>query len=294
MKRTRTLKLPTSYELTLSPRGDRIAAIGRNVVIADTLLLKRIASCHPLSHPSYACFNSDGSLLAVKNTAGRIVFIDPASGETVFDFNNKRDGEGSNAIFSVDDQFLVDASWKGQIFVRHAITGQIDRQFAYEDEMITEVSRSVDGLKWAFRHQPKFNGETRNAPYVSLWHWPFVSAEIIQLDLDIANAASLSPQGDVLAVAGSLGSTSSLKLLDRSGRILRSLTIDSCKELRWSPCGTLLGRIGREEIVVHSSTDLLPIKSYPMQYPSSVCFAPGLSFIGLGSWEAGIVQPLEL
>lgn len=295
MNPTRILKLPTSYELTLSEQGDRIAALGRNVVVADTMSRKKI-SCHPFSHPSHACFNSEGSILAVKNTAGHIVLIDSTTGETIIDFCNKRDGEGSNLHFSNDDAYLVDGSWGGQVFVRHVSSGKKELQLEFKGEMIVEVSRSSDGRRWAFLHQPKYQGGSEmDSAYVTLWEWPFMRNEIVLPNLDIVKTAVLSPNGAILAVSGWTGSTNVINLLECTGRVLQSISTDnSCSELRWSSCGTLLGYVSREEISIHSSKDLEKVKSFPMQYPSSVCFAPDLSFIALGSWEMGVVQPLEL
>ncbi len=297
MKRTRTLKLPTSYELSLSPRGDRIAAIGRNVVTGDTLAMRRLISCHPLSHPSHACFNSAGTSLAVKSTSGRIVLLNPMTGTTEVDFANDADGEGSNVAFSTDGNLLVDASWNGILKVRDIRTGRVDQEFTYPGEMITELSCSKNGQTWAFLHQPKTKAaeDVPAPPYVSIWRWPLSRPSIIDLALDIAYAAVISPDGSSLAVAGYCRASqqTSLRRLDISGKCLLEHPIDRCKSLCWSPCGTLIGRVGDSEIVVHLSMNLTQSKSFELQYPSAMAFAPDLSFIALGSWNGGIVQPFE-
>jgi hypothetical protein len=145
MKSTRQLKLPSSYALSLSFKGDRVAAIGRNVVIGDTLSMRRLASSHPLPHPSHACFNSAGTSLAVKSTSGRIVVLNPTTGATDIDFANSTDGEGSNIAFSADGGSLVDATWNGALKVSDVKNGQVRQEFAYPGEMITELSCSTDG-----------------------------------------------------------------------------------------------------------------------------------------------------
>jgi hypothetical protein len=64
------LKLPTSYELILSPQGDRMAAIGKiNVVTVDTVKMQRLMFCHPFSHPSQACFRQCTATALVKSAA---------------------------------------------------------------------------------------------------------------------------------------------------------------------------------------------------------------------------------
>ena len=146
MKRTRKLKLPTSYETALSRCGDRIAALGRNVVTGDTLTMRRLASCHPLSHPSHACFNHSGTSLAAKSTSGRVVLLNLMTGATEVDFANDADGEGSTVALSADGKLLVDASWDGVLNVRDIRTGKIDQQFKFPGEMIAELSCSTNGL----------------------------------------------------------------------------------------------------------------------------------------------------
>jgi WD40 repeat protein len=259
--------------------------------------MRRLTSCHPLSHPSHACFNSDGTSLAVKSTSGRIVLLNPVTGATEVDFANNADGEGSNVAFSADGTFLVDASWDGVLKVRDTETGQVDREFTYSGEMITEVSCSKDGQAWAFLHQPKTKAgdQVPAPPYVSIWRWPLSRPYIIDPELDMADAAVMSPDGSSLAVAGRCRANQQtvLRLLSIAGKCLSERPIDRCKSLRWSPCGTLIGRVGASEIAVHFSMNLSQSNSFELQYPSAVAFAPDLSFIAIGTWNGGLVQPYE-
>jgi WD40 repeat protein len=297
MKRTQKLKLPTSYALALSPSGDRIAALGRNVVTGDTTAMRRLSSCHPLSHPSHASFNSDGTLLAVKSTSGRIVLLNPTTGTTEVDFANDADGEGSNIAFSAGGNVLVDASWDGVLKIRDVRTCKVVQEFNYPGEMITELSCSADGQTWAFLHKPKATecDSVPAAPYVSVWQWPLSSPHYIRMALDLADAAVISPDGSSLAVSGYCRASKKtlVRILDIEGKCLSECQVDRCKSLRWSPCGTLIGRVGKSEIAVHFSESLAQSKSFELAYPSAVAFAPDLSFIALGSWNGGVVQPFE-
>jgi WD40 repeat protein len=292
------LKLPTSYELILSPQGDRMAAIGKiNVVTVDTVKMQRLMFCHPLSHPAHACFNVDGSSLAVKNTKGRIVLVNPVTGVTEVDFKNADDRDGSNIAFSPDGSWLVDGSWDGKIHVHDVRTGAIEQVFSYAGEMIEELSCCANAQIWTFLHQPTVSpGENFcDAPYISVWNWPLASPRIIELSFDNVDAAVISPDGEWLAVSGYCRSQQQtfFRLLDLAGRCVQELAIDRCKGLRWSPCGTVIGRIGGQEIAVHLATNLAQSKTFSLQYPSAVAFAPDLSYIALGSWTGGVVQPFD-
>lgn len=296
VKKTRKLKLPTSFEFALSPRGDRIAALGRNVVTADIVAMKRMVSCHPLSHPSHACFNHDGSQLAIKSTSGRIALVNPVSGQTIIDFNNQREGEGANVQFSSCGKFLVDASWKGNIFVRDVATAQKVSEFSFPGEMIKYVLCSRDGKFWAFVHQPKIKpGENEHEPpYLTIWDWPFSKREVVPLSLQSVQGAALSPDGSNFALTGFSGRDKEklLVLITKAGRVFRSLDVGHCKEIRWSPDGRLIGIVLDSRIAVYTFPDLIEIRSYEQKYPSDVSFAPDNSFIALGTWNGGSVEPL--
>jgi WD40 repeat protein len=216
------------------------------------------------------------------------------TGVTAIDFANAADGQGSNVVFSADANLLVDASWDGVIKVRDIRTGRVDREFRYPGEMITELSSSTNGQTWAFLHQPRTKaGENFPAPpYVSVWRWPLSCPHIIELALDGAHSAVISPDGLSIAVAGYCRASQQtfLRRLDIAGKLLVECPVDEGRRLRWSPCGTLIGRVGRSDIAVHLSMNLTQSHTFEIEYPSAVAFAPDLSFIALGSWNGGVVQ----
>lgn len=300
MRNAKKIKFSASFEFALSPRGDLIAAIGHNIVVANTIQMKRLFSCHPLANPSHACFSHDGSQLAVKNTSGKIVIINPNGGETQVDLNNAHEGEGSSVLFSPCDRYLVDGSWAGHIRVRDANNGSIKKDFSYgPGVMITRVSCSQDAQTWAFVHQPisKPGENFAEAPHITLWGWPLSVSEIVRPELDNLHNATLSPDGSHLAIVGYSRSQqkSVLRLLTKTGNVVCSTTVDSTSYngLRWSPDGTFIGMVQESRIVIYSIPDLQECKSYELEYPTDVCFAPDLSFIALGTIKSGIVKPFE-
>lgn len=296
MTKVKKLKFPTTYEFALSPHGDLIAALGRNVVTAHTASMTRLTSCHPLSHPSSASFNHDGSQLAVKSTSGRIVVIDPITGQTIIDFNNKREGEGANIQYSACGKYLVDASWSGKIFVRDAASAQKVSEFLFAGEMIDYVLRSKEGKIWAFVHQPIVRpGENEHdRPYITIWDWPLSDKVVLPLALHSVEGAAISPDGQHFALTGFSGRVREKRLLlmTQTGKVLRSIDVGHCTEIRWSPDGKLIGLVLDTRIAVYTFPDLVEIRSYELKYAADVCFAVDNSFIALGTWNGGSVEPL--
>ena len=120
LSRRKRINLKVSYKVAFSPDGQLLAVIGRDVVSWDFPRGEKRFRVHPLSHPSHVAFSRSGDRLAVKNTAGRIVILDPATGQVAVDFGNKRDGEGCGPVFSPCDRYLVDGTWGGRLLVRDA------------------------------------------------------------------------------------------------------------------------------------------------------------------------------
>src|SRR5437870_2349322 len=134
------MRFPKGYRVRFSDNGELLVCLGRNVVVIDTASRQRRSTSNPLSNPSDASFSPDGRTLAVKSTSGRIVVIDPRSGELLRDLRNQREGEGSGVLFSPHGDQLVDASWKGALTVRDAGDGTIVNREMFPGEMIPILS----------------------------------------------------------------------------------------------------------------------------------------------------------
>lgn len=291
IRQVKKLKLPTSYTFALSMQGDRLAVIGRNVVMTNPVLLTRLYSCHPISHPSYAAFSPDGATLAVKSTSGEIVLLEVDSGEIIFNFRNKTDGEGPTVAFSVCGKYLVDACWNGQIIVRDAFHQVPDLRHTFDGEMIVDVLPSADRSTWAFIHQPKATSkkEFSKLPYVTVWKWPLIDYRVLSSEIRI-NSSALSPDGNVVAITGE----SVLHFLSTErGTILKSVPVERCKRIRWSPDGTLIALVLQSSISVHTFPSFEVVNVFEQEDASDVCFAPDQSFIALGGWTGGIVRPFS-
>lgn len=292
------LKLPASYSFAASADSSLIAALGRNVVIANTRTLRKVGSSHPVSHPSKACFNANGTLLAVKSTSGRIVVLRPSDAELLCDHSNQREGEGSALHFSPCEKFLIDGSWGGAIYVREALRPSVVDQFQFPGEMITDVSPSGNSKIWLVTHQPRTppGANTHDPAYLTVWDWPLVKPKkTIRPSLANIQSCVLSPDGKRIAVVGFDDSLFSrvLQVLSISGECLLRLPIElggTGAALRWSPDGEFIGSVQKGRIAVYSSADLSESASYLYEYPSDICFASDRSFIAFGTWSFGVVE----
>jgi WD40 repeat protein len=282
------LALPAVYKFALSLRGDRLAAIGRNVVMTDPSNMVRLYSCHPISHPSYAAFSPDGVTLAVKSTSGRILLLAVESGEIILDFMNKTDGEGPAVAFSACGRYLVDASWNGQIIVRDTLRQLPDLRHTFAGEMIVGVLPSSNRSTWVFVHQPKSTSRTEpsDPAYITVWKWPLT--EYCKLTLEIRiDLAELSPDGNILALADD---EQVQFLLIENDTILKSAAAERCKRIRWSPDGTLVALVLQSSIRVHDFPSLDVVDVFEQEFTSDICFALDNSFVAVGGWSAGVVQ----
>jgi WD40 repeat protein len=95
-----------------------------------------------------------GDALAVKSTSGQITVLDPKTGKLLCDFENKKDGQGSNLAFSADGKRLVDGSWNRRLTIREARTGKIVSRDEFPGEMIRRVTHDYRYARWAIEHQP--------------------------------------------------------------------------------------------------------------------------------------------
>jgi hypothetical protein len=284
----------------VSPQERFVVALGRNVVLADLVTRKRIASWHPLSHPSDVAFSPDEGLIAVKSTWGEVVVLDVATGAVRARTRPKAQDEGASIHFSPCGNFLVDGSWSGKIRVRQVSDLAVVEEYAFNGEMISATSTTADADLWLFGHKPTTpTGAQRGAPpYLTAWAWPFreperkVAGGFINL-----YAAQLAPSGKYIATAGYSHSTKAveLRLLSLSGDVIASTIISAGgtgSSTRWSRDSKLIGAVVAKEFRVFTVPALGPVASFPAQYPSDLAFINNGAEVLLGDWSGGRVVPL--
>jgi len=286
------LALSTVYQFALSSRGDRLAVMGRKLVMTDPAKMARLYSCHPVPHPSYTAFSPDGAMLAVKSTSGRILLLAAESGEIILDFMNKTDGEGAAPAFSACGRYLVDASWNGQIIVRDTLRQLSDTRHTFAGEMIAEVLPSSDRCTWVFVHRPIATSETEPfAPaYITVWKWPLTEHRKFAPEIRTRSAA-LSPDGRVLAIADD--AQIQFHLLENDA-VLKSAPVERCRRIRWSPDGTLVALILQSSVAIYAFPSYELVDAFEQDFASDICFALDNSFVAVGGWSGGGVQRFDV
>lgn len=292
-------RLPVGMALCCSDDGNILVCLGKRVNVFDVQSRERILSAHPFSHPSDAAFSPKGKALAVKNTSGRIIVLDPFTGKILNDFKNKSEGEGSEVLFSPDGRELISASRKGDISIRRLSDSAIVMQQSFAGEMIGKISHDLVRRTWMFEHHPIVRpGENwASPPYLTLQRWPFEKhkAKILNLDLDIIHSATLSPDASRICYVATRRRVGRwIKISQASdGAVVASS--DEIKiggtgsELAWAANGEIVGSVQSRRFVWYRASDLSQLGEVPCTYPSSICFLPGTDNVALGSWNASAV-----
>ncbi len=300
MQRRKRISLKVSYEVAFSPDGRLLAAIGRDVVLWDLSRSEKRFRVHPLPHPSDVAFSRSGDRLAVKNTAGRIVILEPATGQVVVDFENKRDGEGCGLVFSPCDRYLVDGTWDGRLLARDAASGKVVFEARRAREMITGIGCSMDGKLWIACHAPKSTTHDKppNDCYFTRRSWPFDDGEFVTLPtrLPFVRSFTVAPDGRTIAVVHGAPPTTLVILGVERGDVVTSFEIASggCgSSLNWSPDGTLFGSVQDGRIVFYRCDTWEELGMYSSEYASSVAFSPEGDLVALGSSASGKVLHLS-
>jgi len=298
MART-SIKWPAAYDMAYSPDGRLLACVGRNVVVIDVEARQRIATIHPISHPSSVAFSPDGNVLAVKSTSGRIVLIDPNSGEVLFDHLNQKEGEGSAVRFSPDGDQLVDGSWNGGVTVRSAFEKTILLQHRYPGERIGRVTHDQTGRTWLIEHSPKASaGKQMPEPgYVSVWSWPLSQGYARKFGFGIHfESATISPDGRFFCFIQKWDPRRlRIARIDDGAIIASSRPIEAGgtgSALAWSSDCKFVGVVTNDRFEFYRATDLAFVGQRECQYPSSLAFAPDQTTAMLGTWKKTIPTTL--
>jgi WD40 repeat protein len=262
---------------------------------------EKVSTSHPFPHPSSAAFSPAGSLLAVKNTSGRIAVLYSATGEVVFDHKNQQEGEGSEVLFSPDGTELIDGSWKGVVTIRKTLEGNVVTQEEFPGEMICRVSHDSNRRFWLIEHHPKVRpGEDwADYGYLTFWEWPFEKRKSWNFTFDFyISSATLSPDGRhicVLCTRRKAGRWIEIIRVSDGGVASSTEPIEiggTGDELVWSADGKFVGSVQKRKSVFYRATDLKILTEVPCRYPSEICFPPNTNRVVLGSWNSSILADI--
>jgi WD40 repeat protein len=267
--------------------------------VIDIAARQRVSTSHPLSHPSHVAFSPGGEALAVKATSGRIVVIDPRSGEVLHDHMNEKEGEGSGVCFSPDGNGLVDGSWKGALTIRRARDSAILSREQFPGEMISRVTHNQSRRTWLVEHSPTVRpGENRPPPgYLSLRQWPFSpeTTRTFSFGMHI-QSATLSPDGSRFCFIQKWDERRLHIAQASDGQVLTSsIPLEAGgtgSELAWSVDGRHVATVSDGVFLFFRAADLANVGRVACQYPSSMAFLPGGEEMVLGSWNTTTIVKL--
>jgi WD40 repeat protein len=297
---TAVIKLKTAFEIAFSPAEDHVAFFGaRDVSVLSLPASTRLFSVHPIAYPSHIDFSPDGSRLVVKSTSGRAIILNARTGETLLDFRNQKEGEGSAALFSSCGRYVVSVSWHGLFSVRNGASGELVFSDVTKECMLNDLSAPCDRRFFvhSIGHRPPSDSEPPPPETVVLQPWPIERNNRRELPQrwSFIGALQVSPSGRLLAVIhGAPPKTLDVYDIERS-QIVASRSVPSggtgCS-IGWSSDERLLGISVADRCLVLETPKLTVRHELALRYACHVSFSPSSRLLALGSWSTSFIVPL--
>ncbi len=296
----RPLKLKSSYSVGYSPSGENVFTLSRDISLWDIASRKKSWRTHPFPHPSYATFSPNGDLIGVKSSSGQIVILATKTGQTIQDFKNAQEGEGSNLLFSTCGRFIVDGSWEGFLTVRDAFSGIVRYRKENKGVMVSRVHAARDASLWVVQYSPRATTHDRSplGDYftVQAASVPDGASTPLGIRLPFITASAVSNDGSRLAVLfGASPKTLQVYELPSEKLLWQDcVTIGgSGWALCWSGAAAYLASVQKDCVVHYSGETGKRLMEFPLQFPSDVDYSPDGQTIALGSWQSGEIVPLS-
>jgi WD40 repeat protein len=277
-----------SFRVLFSPRGDALLSCGkRTVILWDVAERKKRWETTSLKDPSELAISPDGSRVAAKNTAGRVLLLDARDGSVVRTLDKGR-GEGAGPVFGADGNALVHGSWDGDLFVHDLVSGE-DKKRTYEGEMIRAIHRH--DARWIVVRTPT-TGSPRGGDRVAVYEGSVLGEPSAEFELADLSHTAISPDGRFLVASRSHhGEIALVKIADGSVVATAPAKFGGTgAAIRWS--GERVGSIQEGRVELYRPASLERTASVDLVYPADVAFSPDGSVVALGSWSEGVVKRL--
>jgi WD40 repeat protein len=284
----RSFKIGSSYEVSFSPDGRSLAALGRDVVIWETARKQRVASAHPFSHPSSVSFTPDGQSLIVKNTSGEVVVLGSESLEEKQRFSGSDVGEGPGAI-AIDDTLFIDASWNGDLMVRSITTGEILVRESHPGCMVSDLAVTSDRTTVAYVITEKGDHGSR---LLFRRQWPLdrhAPEPPITIEKRSTAHIALADNGLIAVV------TDRLTIFDLDGTATATRPVETSgtgRSLAWRPKRDEIVLAGAGEAIA-MNLRLETIWHQSRKHPSSAAYDSTGELLALGGWSDGRIGRLH-
>ncbi len=296
------LRVGKSYQLRFVGAGDDVIAIGQDVVLWSLSQRRRLCSSHPFAHPGHVDISPSGAHAVIKNTAGQLAILSTDNLGIIATLPFDQASEGGRAVYSPCGTQIIDTTWNGLLRLLDSSTGELVHEELSDRVMIKSMACDSRRMLFAYVRQPKVADRVSRTPFshVVTRSWPFVDHPEVELSVGdhYVDVVSLSPDGSKLAVLQmNCSAEFSLKIVDLlEGSAIASRGVDpggTNRSLAWSPDGSRLCCVEKGQLSVFDSTSLQYVSRHVDAYPCYVEFSPDGSRIAIGSWEKGIVMPID-
>ena len=272
----------------------------RDTTVLNLLSSELVVAVHPVAHPSDVDFSPDGSRLVVKGTSGRTVVLDAQTGRLLVDFRNRKEGEGSSALFSSCGRYVVSVSWDGLLSMRDSSTGELAFSCEHRERMLNDLSAAKDRRFFVYTAGEPPPSDTQPAPpeAVVLHPWPIQKDNGRELPQRWPSIETLqvSPSGRLLAVVYG-ASPKTLEIFDiEHSRVIASRVVEFGRggdSVGWSPDESFLAVNGDHRCLILEVPTLITQHDFALPYLCHVGFSPSSRFLALGSWETSYIVPLD-
>lgn len=283
-------RIGSSFEADFDDSGRWLATLGKRLSVWDVEKRQRVGSGPSLRHAAHVAFSPDSSLLAAKSTTGELLISGREDQSERARWLSPASEEGPGPLFCPGGEFVLDATWSGDLQVREASTGTSIYCDHVPGTMITQLLHTNDRTVFFFNR-----GEHRNdGSWAERWfrqQWPLWDHEPIQLvDLPhLARDGAVTQDGSRIAVFH----LEHLQVYDLGPAGRAQQTAErragggTPDVLTWSPDGRFIAHSGQGAPHVYSS-ELTPIWSTRLQYACAAQFSPNGQLLALGSWSKGV------
>lgn len=285
----RSHRIGRSYEVAFAPDGGTVCALGRNVVLWETRRKRRVASAHPLSHPSYASFSPNGNVLAIKSTGGEVVILDASDLSMRHRLGGEDFGEGCEVFIDAASQFVIDGAWSGALLVRSLNDGAViwDERW---DGMAKAIATTPDRQTFAYALSDRQSGTTS----IYVRPWPFDRHQgrlVAEMGQEDCHCLALSPDGT--RIAAITNSALGVWSCATGGSAAVAIPmVDIGRGLAWHPTDDRLAVAAGPQVFLLDAS-LAQVWRVAVPYASSVEFSTDGSLLAVGAWEEGFVGVLR-
>lgn len=127
-----SFRLRKSAYAEFSPGGRYLGQIGPRVIVWDVGARKVASEFKVLSNEWDLAFSPNEESIAVKDSNGRIVICDVASGEVISDTGpSSTYGAGCKPLFLPDGSHLLDGTWNGDLRVLEVASAKVVDQYSF-------------------------------------------------------------------------------------------------------------------------------------------------------------------